>query len=137
MSRRAGSERGSAAVFVIGFSIVLFVAAGLVIDGGLALNARMKVADDAEQASRVGADSIDVEELRLGGDVVVDADLAQGRATDFLRTVGYGPGEYAVSVDGNDVRVVVSDTVRTGLLGLVGIHRFDVRASAVSSPETQ
>ena len=57
------SEQGSATVFVIGFAIVLFLCAGLVIDGGLAINKRMRIADDAEQAARIGADSIDVERV--------------------------------------------------------------------------
>ena len=62
--RRRRDERGSATVFVIGFALILFLCAGLVIDGGLAINKRMRIADDAEQAARIGADSINVIEFR-------------------------------------------------------------------------
>ena len=66
--RRTRSERGAASVFVVGMSVMLFVCAGLVVDGGLAINARMKVADDAEQASRIGADTLDL--LHRASDLV-------------------------------------------------------------------
>jgi Flp pilus assembly protein TadG len=138
MSAGRRTEAGSAAVFVIGFAIVLFVAAGLVIDGGLALNARMRVADDAEQAARVGADSLDVDALRQSGEIVIDSGLAQQRAAQFLLTAGYTPAQFAVAVqpDQQGVRVQVQDTVPTGLLGLVQIDEFEVNASAVSAPQT-
>ena len=43
---RRGDESGTATAFVVGFAIVLLACAGLVIDGGTALNARMTLADD-------------------------------------------------------------------------------------------
>ena len=133
---RIRDEAGSAAIFVIGMSIVLFVCAGLVVDGGLAINARMSVADDAEQASRVGADSIDVDLLRSGGGVVIDEDLARQRASNYLGDRGYGPSEFDVDVADGTVRVSVRDTTTTMILGLVGIDEYGVEAGAVSQPET-
>lgn len=129
-------EAGSASVFVIGMSIVLFVCAGLVVDGGLAINARMRVADDAEQASRVGADSLDIDQLRATGTIVIDETLARQRAGAYLAARGYGNGQFAVNVDNGTVDVTVRDTTQTMILGLVGIGEYDVEAGAVSVPET-
>ncbi|PJJ53570.1 putative Flp pilus-assembly TadE/G-like protein [Mumia flava] len=138
LAARGESERGSAAVFVVGMSIVLLVAAGLAIDGGLALNARMRVADDAEQAARVGADSLDIDRLRADGTIVIDVGLARQRAASYLTQRGYAPGQYAVSVApaGAEVEVSVEDTTDTALLGLVNIDTFDVRAAASAEPAT-
>jgi Flp pilus assembly protein TadG len=134
---RCRREAGSATVFVLGMSIVLFVCAGLVVDGGLAINARMRVADDAEQASRVGADSINLEVLRAGGGLEIDPDLAQQRASNYLQDRGYGTGQYDIEVDGGTVRVLVRDTSETKILRALGIiDEYDVRAGAVSEPET-
>lgn len=133
---RRADERGAATVFVIGMSIVLFVCAGLVVDGGLGINARMRVADDAEQAARVGADSIDVAALRAGGGIVIDPALARQRAATYLAARGYGAGQFSVTVDGDAVVVNVTDTTDTLILGIVGIGSFDVRAGATAQPET-
>jgi Flp pilus assembly protein TadG len=130
-------ERGSASIFVIGMSLVLLVCAGLVVDGGLAINARMRVADDAEQAARVGADSIDVTQLRGGGDLVIDTGLAQQRAASYLRDRGYVSGQYQVDTDGNAVIVQVQDTSDTALLKLVNIKDFVVNGRATAEPATE
>lgn len=129
-------ERGSASIFVIGMSLVLLVCAGLVVDGGLAINARMRVADDAEQAARVGADSINVAQLRAGGDLEVDADLARQRAASYLRDRGYVTGQYRVDTEGNAVVVQVQDTSETALLKLVNINDFVVNGRATAEPDT-
>ena len=134
--RRRG-EAGSATVFVLGMSIVLFICAGLVVDGGLAINARRRVADDAEQASRVGADSINLDVLRAGGGIEIDPDLAQQRASNYLEDRGYGLGQFDIEVDGETVRVVVRDVSETKILNALGIiNQYDVQAGAVSEPET-
>jgi Flp pilus assembly protein TadG len=135
MTRRR-DERAAATIFVIGMAVVLLVAAGLVIDGGLAINARMKVADDAEQAARAGADAIDLEALRNTGEVTVEPSLAQSAATDYLADLGYGAGQYDVSVAGDSVDVAVRDRIDTALLELVNISNFDVQANASASPLT-
>lgn len=134
---RVRDERGAASIFVLGMSVVLLVCAGLVVDGGLAINARMRVADDAEQASRVGADSINLEVLRAGGGLVIDKDLAARRSASYLRSRGYTPGQYSLNVDGETVSVTVRDTTDTMILGVVGIDTYDVEAAASATPETE
>ncbi|RCG27983.1 hypothetical protein DQ384_25290 [Sphaerisporangium album] len=56
-------------VFTVLFSVVVFMLAGLLVDGGAAINARLRASDVAEQAARAAADQIDVENLRATGTV--------------------------------------------------------------------
>ncbi|MET0447618.1 MAG: Tad domain-containing protein [Aeromicrobium sp.] len=128
-------ERGSASIFVIGMSIVLLVCAGLVVDGGLAINARMRLADDAEQAARAGADSINIDLLRKDGAIAINEGEARRRAAGYLAERGYGT--YEVDFDGNAVVVHVTGTSRTTLLKLVNIPDFAINAEARAEPETE
>ena len=57
-------EGGTATVFVVGFAVVLLACAGLVIDGGSAINARMKLAD-AEGRAAAQSQSMLVAQLLL------------------------------------------------------------------------
>ena len=128
-------ERGSATVFVIGFAIVLFLCAGLVIDGGLAINKRMRIADDAEQAARIGADSIDVAEFRRTDTLVIDKQLARQRITGYLADLGYGGDKWSADIQAGQVSVSLNDTSKTFILNLFNV-RFPVRASAEAVPDT-
>lgn len=128
-------EAGSASIFVIGMSIVLLVCAGLVVDGGLAINARMRLADDAEQAARRGADTIDVDALRAGDGISILEGEARQRAEEYLADRGYG--KYYVDFDGNTVIVHVSGTSKTTLLKLVKVPPFEINAVARAEPETE
>lgn len=128
-------ERGSATVFVIGFAIVLFLCAGLVIDGGLAINKRMRIADDAEQAARIGADSIDAAELRRTETLVIDEQLARQRITGYLGDLGYGGDNWSADIRADRVTVSLNDSSKTYILDLFGV-RFPVRASAEAVPDT-
>ena len=135
MKRRRRSEQGSATVFVIGFAIVLFLCAGLVIDGGLAINKRMRIADDAEQAARIGADSIDVNEFRRSETLRIDQQLARSRISGYMADLGYGGGNWTADVGQNRVSVSVTDRSKTYILDLFGVE-FPVRASAEAVPDT-
>ncbi len=132
---RARDEQGSATVFVIGFAIVLFLCAGLVIDGGLAINKRMRIADDAEQAARIGADSINVAEFRRTEALVIDKQLANQRIAGYMSDLGYGGGNWTADVQQGRVSVSVTDSSKTYILDLFGVE-FPVRASAEAVPDT-
>ena len=134
-TKRRRDEQGSATVFVIGFAIVLFLCAGLVIDGGLAINKRMRIADDAEQAARIGADSIDVNEFRRTETLVIDQQLARQRISGYMADLGYGSDEFTAEIGVDRVGLQVRDTSKTYILNLFGI-RFPVRASAEAVPDT-
>lgn len=136
--RRLGRRRdsGSATVFVIGFAVVLFAAAGLAVDGGKFLNAKDRAYDVAEQAARAGANRIALGPLRDQGVVVLDQGAASSAAASFVGA------NSAYSLDGypgttaTTVTVRVKATVQTTILGIVGINDFTLNASATASPVT-
>jgi Flp pilus assembly protein TadG len=128
------SERGAVSVLVIGIAIALFVMAGLVVDGGNAINARQKISDDVEQAARAGADQIDVPTLRQSGIIVVLEGQARTAATSYLVGLGYDPGRIGVDVAGNEVTVTAEDTISTQLLTLIGRNTFEVNGEATARP---
>jgi hypothetical protein len=132
----ARDERGSATIFVIGFALVLFLCAGLVIDGGLAINKRMRVADDAEQVARVGADSIDANVYRHTEVLQIDESLARRRMGDYMASLGYTPGQWEPEIHNDRVSVTVHDTSKSYILGLFIPTPFRVQASAEAVPDT-
>lgn len=132
---RDRDDRGSATVFVLGMAITLLVCAGLVLDGGRAMNARTQVADNVEQAARAGAQQIDVPHLRATGEVRLDRAAAEARAEQFISGFGYPVVD--VTVTGNQIRVEAKDVVDAQMLSLVGVNTFDVGASATSQAVTR
>lgn len=133
--RHRRTERGAASAFVVGITVTLLICAGLVVDGGNALNARMQLADEVEQAARVGAQAIDQDVLRNGGRVSINEGMARARATAFLVERGYVVTGF--SVGQNSVTVSARDTVTTQLLTLVGVGDFTVDATATAEAEFQ
>jgi Flp pilus assembly protein TadG len=64
---RANTERGSVAVFTVIFAMAVILLTALIVDGGVAMNARERAADIAEQAARAAAGDINVAALRNTG----------------------------------------------------------------------
>ncbi|MBC9226741.1 pilus assembly protein [Aeromicrobium sp. 636] len=140
MRRQASTrrERGGATIFMLSMSLVLMLCAGLVVDGGMGINARMRVADDAEQAARAGANAVNIDTLRSGGGLVIDPELAGTYARDFLAARGYDAGQFDVTVDptSNAVGVRVRDVSETTMLRIIGINQYPVSARATASAAT-
>ncbi|UAL28691.1 hypothetical protein K8W59_12555 [Nocardioides rotundus] len=132
---RRRDDRGTATAFVVGMAITLLAVAGLVVDGGNALNARMKLADDTEQAARAGAQQIDELALRENDVVQLDQAAAQQAASGFIARFGYNNA--GVNVTADEVTVGASDRVNTVLLSLVGVRSFEVNAVATAEAVTQ
>lgn len=131
-TRRRG-QRGSATIFMLGFATVLMVGAGIVIDGGLALNKRSQLTDDTEQAARSAANAIDIPALRESQVIRIDPDQATAVATNFLSERGYT--DISVVVDGNEVTTSAQTTVDTAILSLIGINTFTIRGEATAVPQ--
>lgn len=129
---RGCADDGAASVFVLGMVVVLMVVAGLVVDGGRAINARAAAMDAAEQAARSGANQLTGDSLR--GEVVIrlDPDAARAAAVDYLVAQGYPADGITVSADDNQVTVHVRDQVPTALLSLAMISSFDVEGYATA-----
>ena len=68
---RTRAERGSVTVFVVVFAIAVVFLLALILDGGVAMNAKQRAADIAGQAARAAADTINVAYLRNTGVAVM------------------------------------------------------------------
>lgn len=133
MSERG--EEGQATIFVVAFAVVLLVLAGLVVDGGLALNARQRVADDVEQAARAGAQRLNEAALRsTPGRVVIDPGPADRAARAFLIARGYPAQDIRVDPEPDAVTVRATIHQPTALLSLVLIDNFTVTAQGQARP---
>jgi Flp pilus assembly protein TadG len=64
-------DRGSVAVFTVVFAVAVVLLTGLILDGGIAMNARERAADIAGQAARAAAGDIDVGALQTTGRAVI------------------------------------------------------------------
>ena len=135
MTRPLHDERGTATAFVVGMAVTMVVVAGLVVDGGGALNARMTLADDVEAAAVAGAQATDELRLRQDGVLVIDAAEAEQRAREALAGRGYENVSVSVSPAGDSVTVTAHDTVPTKMLNLVGFNQFAIEATATSEAE--
>lgn len=128
----ADGERGSASAFVVGLVVALLVVAGLVSDAGRAVNARVAITDDAEQAARVAANQIDPGTLRGGMRPRINSVEATSKAFDYLAARGYSTSRVDVKADADAVTVTVSDDVPTTLLQFVMIDEFTVQGTATA-----
>jgi Flp pilus assembly protein TadG len=129
-----GDERGAATVFVVAFAVVLLVLAGLVVDGGLAINARERVADDVEQAARAGSQQLDLASLRDGGIVKINAPAARVAAANFLTGRGYPATGVQVDATADEVTATATIQQKTALLSLIFIDHFTVSAQGQARP---
>ena len=129
-------EAGVATVFIVVFAVVFLVLAGLVVDGGLAINARQKVADDVEQAARAGSQNLDEAALRNinGGTVVIDSARAETAARAFLAKRNYPAGNVHVQAFPDHVQVSATLVQPTALLSLIFIDSFTVQAQGQARP---
>jgi hypothetical protein len=122
---RGVAERGSAALFVAIFAPAMIFMAGLVIDGGAALEAKQRAADIAEQAARAAAGQCRVDLLRSRGICFVDESLVHPAVAPYRSSPGVNDLATTMLPDpdnpglANGVRVTVTMTFRTTLLGIV------------------
>lgn len=124
MGTRDRDERGAATIFVLLIAVALLVGAGLVIDGGYALAERRKLATQAEQAARVGADALQEASLRDGGEPEVDPARARQAAIGYLNQVG--APRASVTIDGQVVTVRLRGESKTAILSIAGITHIPV-----------
>jgi hypothetical protein len=133
-------ERGSLSVFVVLFSVAVFVLAGLLVDGGASINARLRAADIAEQAARAAADTIDVDHLRATGEVrISDGAAACGRARDILTAQGDRTAVLTRCVVGAGAQRVTTGVQiqwKAYFLTIIGFSGGIMTADATAGPQT-
>ncbi|MEV8015270.1 pilus assembly protein TadG-related protein [Streptomyces sp. NPDC086554] len=127
-----GDERGQVTAFVVGIFAALWLFAGIVVDGGLALAAKAQALDVAQEAARTGAQQLDVGRLRRGDDVR----LVRGQAAAAARTHVASTGDSGTaSAKGDAVTVHVTHHQRTQILQLIGLGTLTVHASSTAHAE--
>jgi Flp pilus assembly protein TadG len=130
IATRWREESGQVTAFVVVFVAALLLMAGLVIDGGLSLAAKVRAIDEAQAAARAGAQSLDLRAYRTSNTVVLDPARATAAARAYLAATG-DSGQ--VRVAGDQVTVTVSITQPMQILGLVGIHSLTVTGSGAAT----
>ena len=128
-------DAGSVAMFTAIFAIAAFALAGLLIDGGSAINERQRIYGIAESAARAGADNVDVPYLKETGEVRIQVAGACRRVEDI---VAQYDGEVELAqCDASDERVAVTlnKVVRTTLLQIVGFNDFELTATMSAHPQ--
>lgn len=124
---RESRERGQVTAFTAAFLTALFLLAGLVLDGGLALSADLRALNQAQAAARAGAQQLDLAVYRATGAVRLDPADARAASYDYLAALDV---RASVTVAGDTVTVTVRRTQPTQILSLVGIDTFQVSATA-------
>jgi uncharacterized protein (UPF0333 family) len=118
--------------FVVVFTFALLLLAGLVIDGGLALAARVQAIDEAQAAARAGAQAIDRPLFRSTGQIALDPSEATADAKSYLAVAGHNG---TVTINGNEVTVAVTISQPTQILGIAGIGQLSVSGTGSATAE--
>jgi hypothetical protein len=130
--RCGDDESGMVTAFVVVFALALIMMAGLVLDGGLTLAAKVQAIDDAQAAARAGAQAIDLPTYRASGRITLDPTEAVTDAQRYLASTGHTG---RVSVNGEEVTVTVSITQPMQILSLAGINHLTVTGTGSATAE--
>jgi len=117
---------------VVIFIFALLLMAGLVLDGGLTLAAKVQAIDEAQAAARAGAQAIDLPTYRATGQITLDPTEATADAEKFLAAAGHTG---TVAVNGDVVTVRVSITQATQILDIAGIDHLTVTGTGTATAE--
>ncbi len=134
MTRRHSAktrDAGNASIILVLITPALFGVAGLVVDGGRAINARQGAAGQAEQAARAAADALDVDAVRAGAALVLDPISARHAAERYLAASG---ATGTVAVRQGTVSVTVTGTTSTVFFAVIGINQINVTGTATARP---
>ena len=131
-ARLGDAESGMVTAFVVIFTLALLLMAGLVVDGGLALAAKVQAIDDAQAAARAGAQAIDIPTYRASGQITLDPAQATADAQHYLAAAGHTG---TVSVNGEQVTVTVTVIQATQILSLAGVSHLTETATGTATAE--
>ncbi|GHJ35443.1 hypothetical protein Sm713_10520 [Streptomyces sp. TS71-3] len=110
----------------------MWLFAGIVVDGGLALAGKARALDVAQEAARVGAQQVDLGQLRREGRIRLVPEQAATAAEDYVASTG---DSGSVSVKGEALTVRVAHAQRTQVLRLIGLRTLTVHAGATAHAE--
>jgi Flp pilus assembly protein TadG len=118
--------------FVVVLTLGILTLAGLTLDGGLALAAKVEANGQAEAAARAGAQAIDLTVYRTNNRLQLVPAQAVDNAQSYLAAVG---ASGTVTVSGDTVTVTVTASQNTQLLGMVGISSLTVHGTGSAHPQ--
>ncbi|NIL56962.1 hypothetical protein HCB18_08425 [Salinispora arenicola] len=116
--------------FVVLLAVALLAVAGLVLDAGLAISAKVQALDTAQAAARAGAQQLDLYAYRTRGVTQLDTTRAASTARSWLASAGV---DGDASATATTVTVTVRRTSHTQLLRIVGVQTLNVSASATAT----
>jgi Flp pilus assembly protein TadG len=125
-------------MFTTIFALFVIVLAGLLVDGGLAIHARQRAADIAEQGARAAADDVDVNHLRQTGQArIADPRAACARAQRLIAAYPEVTGRPQCQIEGlQTAHVSVQIKVRLQLLSIMpGFGDFTMTSAASAHPQ--
>ncbi|PPK63369.1 putative Flp pilus-assembly TadE/G-like protein [Actinokineospora auranticolor] len=126
------ADEGQVSAFVVVLVTGILVLAGLTLDGGLALAAKVRASGQAEAAARAGAQAIDLTAYRATGTLRLVPAQAVANAQAHLAAEG---ATGTVTITDDTVTVTVTAVHPTQLLGLVGITSFSVHGQGSAHPQ--
>jgi hypothetical protein len=133
---RWGEEDGRVTAFVVILAAAALLMAGLVLDGGTALAAKIRAAGQAQEAARAGAQAIDLSTYRATGTLRLDLARADALARAYLEHAdAAGATDVLVSVAADTVTVTITTAQPTRLLGLIGIDSITVTGTGAAHPD--
>jgi hypothetical protein len=130
--RLRSDESGRVTAFVVIIVTAVLAFGGLVLDGGLALAAKVRALGEAQEAARAGAQEIDLAAYRADGTLRLAPDQASTAARNYLAAAGHTG---TVSIAGNTVTVTVTVSQPTQLLGSIGIGSLTVTGTGQAQPQ--
>ncbi|MEV5942787.1 pilus assembly protein TadG-related protein [Streptomyces sp. NPDC051994] len=125
-------DSGQVTAIVVVSVAGLFLFAGLVIDGGLALAGKMRAADTAQEAARAACQQVDLVALRTTHHMRLDAAAADAAAHTRVAVTG---DRARVEVHDDQTRVTVTHVQPTQVLSLIGLGSLTTTASATAHIE--
>jgi len=125
-------DEGRVSAFVVVLVSAILALAGLTLDGGLALAAKVRANGQAESAARAGAQAIDLTAYRSSGTIRLIPTQAIARAQAHLAAEG---ASGTVTISGDTVTVTVTAAHPTQLLGLIGITSLSVHGQGSAHPQ--
>jgi hypothetical protein len=128
--RSTWNDRGQVSAFAIVMVTAMIAMSGLVLDGGLAVAAKVRAVGIAQSAARAGARAIDLDLYRRTGEIRLDVGRATLSARDWLSRAG---ATGTVTATPQQVAVEVTATSNTQLLSLIGVTSLTVHATATAT----
>jgi hypothetical protein len=131
MSGRPQEDEGQVMAFLVIFTAAVVMFAGLLVDGGLALSAKVRAIDEAQESARAGAQALDLTAYREHGTVRLVPVQARTLAQRYLASTA---DTGTVTVTGDTITVTVTAHQHTQLLDLLGLRTVTVTATGSAHP---